>query len=399
MEKRRGRPNIPLAIQCELWARAAGRCQFRGCNELLYKDDLTQKRSNLGIISHIVSFSPNGPRGDSVRSKELEIEISNLMLTCRDHGKLIDDKAREAEFPAELLQAYKREHELRVRLATATAEDAKTHVLLLQVSVDSQDFLISPAEAHRAIWPKYPAEEHPIVIDLSAPKLPAEGEPFFTLMAQSITQAIETALSRRAGMPRIHSLSIFAIAPIPLLIHAGRCIGDIQRVDLYQRHRDTQDWKWKEEGAEAFYEIVKPDSIVEADQPVALVFSISGQVSHELVSHAVSGKPAIYEIRAQPIGRDFLQTRKRLELFSYKVRDILIALQDAHYQRKPIHVFAALPAPMAIEFGRNIKSLNTPFIIYEYENSKCAYVPALRINYNIVSDTVSASLHLQGRMG
>lgn len=380
MEKRRRRPSIPLAIQCELWARAAGRCQFRGCNTLLYKDELTQKRSNLGVISHIVSFSPNGPRGDAVRSKQLETDISNLMLTCRDHGKLIDDKAREAEFPAELLLAYKREHELRVRLATATAEDAKTHVLLLQVSVDSQDFFIDPAEAHRAIWPKYPAEEHPIVIDLSGSRLPAEGEAFFTLMAQSITQSIQAALSRRAGMPRIHSLSVFAIAPIPLLIHTGRCLGDIQQVDLYQRHRDTQDWKWKEdEDAEAFYEIVKPEAAVEPDCPIALVFSISGQISHELVSRAVAGRPAIYEIRARMIGRDFLRTRKRLELFSYEVRNMLVALQDALYQRKPIHVFAALPAPMAIEFGRNIKSLDTPFIIYEYEYSQHAYVPALRL--------------------
>jgi len=381
VEEQRKRPSIALAVQCELWACAAGRCQFRGCNTLLYKDDLTQKRSNLGIISHIVSFSPNGPRGDAVRSRQLETDIGNLMLTCRDHGKLIDDKAREAEYPAELLLAYKREHELRVRLATATTEDAKTHVLLLQVSVDSQDFLIDPDDAHRAIWPKYPAEEHPIVIDLSAPRLPAEGEAFFALMAQSISQAIQAALSRRAGMPRIHSLSLFAIAPIPLLIHTGRCLGDIQHVDLYQPHRDRQDWKWKEdEDAEAFYEIVKPEGALEPDRSVALVFSISGQMSHELVSRAVTGRPIIYEIRARAVGRDFLQTRKRLELFSYEVRNILVALQDAHYQRKPIHVFAALPAPMAIEFGRNIKSLDTPFIIYEYENSQHAYVPALKIN-------------------
>jgi hypothetical protein len=35
---KRGRPSIPLAVQNELWARAAGRCEFRGCNELVYLD-------------------------------------------------------------------------------------------------------------------------------------------------------------------------------------------------------------------------------------------------------------------------------------------------------------------------------------------------------------------------
>jgi CBASS immunity sensor of nucleotide second messenger signals len=62
------------------------------------------------------------------------------------------------------------------------------------------------------------------------------------------------------------------------------------------------------------------------------------------------------------------------------VRNAIVALHDAHYQPRPIQVFAALPAPMAIEFGRNIKSLDTPFIIYEYENSIQAYVPVLKIN-------------------
>ncbi len=38
------------------------------------------------------------------------------MLTCRDHGKIIDDKGREEEYPEELLLEFKREHERRVRI-------------------------------------------------------------------------------------------------------------------------------------------------------------------------------------------------------------------------------------------------------------------------------------------
>lgn len=381
VEERSRRPAIPQSVQCELWARAAGRCEFRGCNELLYKDNLTQERSNLAVISHIVAFSPSGPRGDAIRSKLLEKDIRNLMLTCRKHGKLIDDKAQETVYPEELLLAFKREHELRVRLVTAFAEDAQTHVLILQAPVDGHDIVINPADAHRAIQPKYPADEHPTVIDLSGTRLPAEGEAFFSLMAQSITQQIQELLNRRSRAFQTYSLSVFAIAPIPLLIHAGRCLGGLQRIELYQHHRDTQNWKWKdEEDAQVLYEIVKPKDSVDSDQPIALLFSISGRVSYDLVAQTLGKMPTIYEIRALEIGRGFLKSRKRLELFSYEVQNILVALQDAHYQRKVIHVFAAIPAPLAIEFGRNIKSLDTPFIIYEYENSQHAYVPALRIN-------------------
>lgn len=381
MKNRHKRPTIPPSIQCELWARAAGRCEFRGCNELLYKDSLTQQRSNLATISHIVAFSPSGPRGDAVRSKQLEKDIDNLMLTCRKHGKLIDDKAQEAAYPEEVLLTYKREHELRIRRATANVEDAQTHVLILQAPVDGRDIAISPADAHRAIQPKYPIDEHPIVIDLSGTRLPAEGQAFFSLMAQSITQQIQELLARRSRAFNTHSLSIFAIAPIPLLIHAGHCLGDIQRVDLYQRHRDTQDWIWKEvEDAQAFYEVARSGMLPTREHPIALVFSISGQVSRELITRTLGAEPFFYEIRAREQGRDFLRSRKRLELFSYEVRNAIVALHHAHAQRTPIHVFAALPAPMAIEFGRNIKSLDTPFVIYEYENSTHAYRPALTFN-------------------
>src|SRR5437773_1326859 len=50
-------------VERELWARAAGRCQFNGCNRLLYKSPVTQERVNISEKAHIYSFSPAGPRG------------------------------------------------------------------------------------------------------------------------------------------------------------------------------------------------------------------------------------------------------------------------------------------------------------------------------------------------
>ena len=159
MRKKSVRPTIPENVRYELWARAAGRCEFRGCNKFLCKDDLTQQRSNLGTISHIVAYSPTGPRGNPIRSKQLEKDINNLMLTCRDHGKVIDDKVRETEYTEETLREFKREHEQRIRMLTEAKEDAQTHVLLLQVPIDAQGFTINQTAAFRAVLPKYPAED------------------------------------------------------------------------------------------------------------------------------------------------------------------------------------------------------------------------------------------------
>lgn len=305
------------------------------------------------------------------------------MLTCRKHGKLIDDKSLEKEYPEALLVSFKQDHETRVRRATEITEDAQTHVLIVQASINGRDFHVNPAAAHRAIRPKYPAEDHPLVIDLSGTRLPAEGEAFFRLMAQSISDQLQLILARRAGIARINSLSVFAIAPIPLLIHLGYCLGTLENIDLYQKHYGSQDWTWMDvEDTQEFYTAVIPEGSDEDSNPIALVFSISGWMSIDQVKKAVDNDVRIYEIQANEPSRDFLRSRKRLELFGIELRKILVALRYAHHQRKPIHVFLAIPAPLAIEFGRNIRTLDTPFIIYEYEDSQHAYMPIMRFNAN-----------------
>ena len=45
--------HITDQVQRELWARAAGRCQFSGCNTLLYKSAVTQETVNLAQKAHI----------------------------------------------------------------------------------------------------------------------------------------------------------------------------------------------------------------------------------------------------------------------------------------------------------------------------------------------------------
>ena len=202
-------------------------------------------------------------------------------------------------------------------------------------------------------------------------------------MAQSISDQLQLILARRAGIARINSLSVFAIAPIPLLIHLGYCLGTLENIDLYQKHYGSQDWTWMDvEDTQEFYTAVIPEGSDEDSNPIALVFSISGWMSIDQVKKAVDNDVRIYEIQANEPSRDFLRSRKRLELFGIELRKILVALRYAHHQRKPIHVFLAIPAPLAIEFGRNIRTLDTPFIIYEYEDSQHAYMPIMRFNAN-----------------
>jgi hypothetical protein len=302
-------------------------------------------------------------------------------LTCRKHGKLIDDHDKVGEYPEELLLEFKREHEARIRMLTDIREDAQTHVLLVQAPIDGCDFAIDEKRAFQALLPSYPADEAAELIDLCGTPLPATTEGFFPLMARSLSDQVRALLRRRAGKPRIRTLSVFALAPVPLLVHLGRELGDVHQVDLYQKHRRGEGWTWwrEEEASEAFYEISRPTAL-DAGSPVALVLEISSEIDPERVKNALGEAPLRYSIRAAFPGVDFLVSRKRLEVFAYELRKLLAELRAGHGHDCPVHVFAAVPSPVAIELGRSIKAFDPEFVVYEYEKQNRSYVPALTVN-------------------
>lgn len=58
------RKKLKDAAYARLWVKSAGRCEFRGCNCVLYEDEITTEDCMSAQIAHIVAFSPDGPRGD-----------------------------------------------------------------------------------------------------------------------------------------------------------------------------------------------------------------------------------------------------------------------------------------------------------------------------------------------
>ena len=71
---------IPMNVRRELWFRAAGRCEFKGCNEPLDRHGITMDSCDCSECAHIIADSEEGPRGDTKLSKELAQDIDNIML-------------------------------------------------------------------------------------------------------------------------------------------------------------------------------------------------------------------------------------------------------------------------------------------------------------------------------
>ena len=75
---RKRRPDIPNHTVFELWSKAGGRCEFRGCNKELWQENLTCRKVINSNIAHIVPWSPNdkNKRCDPTRAELLAKDIS-----------------------------------------------------------------------------------------------------------------------------------------------------------------------------------------------------------------------------------------------------------------------------------------------------------------------------------
>src|SRR4051794_31458061 len=118
---------IPDSVKFRLWGKAAGQCQYDECPQRLWVDELTKEEVNTAYIAHIVADKPDGPRGHETLSALLASDISNLMLLCDTHHRLIDH-ADVAGHPVSKLQAMKRQHEARIETVTEPSQK-QSHLL------------------------------------------------------------------------------------------------------------------------------------------------------------------------------------------------------------------------------------------------------------------------------
>jgi hypothetical protein len=131
---------IKREVERELWARAAGRCQFAGCNRLLYKSPVTQEPVNISEKAHIHSFSKDGPRGwgPFITNKEQLNDVPNLMLVCHDCHEKIDKEKDGGRYSAKLLQEWKLKHEKRIAIVSGVDPKKNSHVLLYGANIGEQ---------------------------------------------------------------------------------------------------------------------------------------------------------------------------------------------------------------------------------------------------------------------
>lgn len=362
-----------------LWVRAGGRCEFDGCNEYLFRHHVTLDDVNLAELAHIVAFKPDGPRGsDQGRPGDIHAP-ENLMLLCQRCHKLIDDPDTGKKYTRAALQQYKREHEERIFRLTAAKPERKTTVVEIRAKVGGQIGAIPRSQIFDALAPMYPSDEKGCFIDLTA--FDDDSAEYYQLARRAIEERVAMIYDRGADSAAPQHISVFGLAAMPLLMVLGSSLSNKGPVELYQKHRDTQDWTWKTDGSSACYQLrrLREGSSREF---VALVLSLSAALDMNRLPAAVDEHWSVYEITLEGVAPNplFLNRREDLIAFRRIYQETLALILRDHGAVETISVFPAVPAPVAIVCGFELFPKVSPVLrVFENDVRRGGWVHALDV--------------------
>jgi hypothetical protein len=363
-------------VRLLLSVRAGGICEFDGCRKYLFEHHVTLDAGNFAQMAHIVAFSEKGPRGkDGKRPADIN-NVDNLMLLCPECHKLIDTK--EKEFARATLETFKQDHESHIRYVTSLKPEKKTAILALKAPIAGDTVVVPFEQITPAVAPRYPLARPGTVIDLT--RIEDGGKGFLQAAQDTIDSQIDRFLAPDGEARQAEHVSVFGLGPMPLLVYLGFRLSNKVPCDLYQRHRDTENWTWKTEGVPVKYVF---ERIGEANpERVALMLSLSGTIHPEQLPESVRSESTIYRITLDGRAPDptFLNLRQDLAAFRIAYQQAIGHIAATHPKLDTIELFPAVPAPVAVLCGRELLPKVHPGLrVFDFDKDRNGFTFQLEV--------------------
>lgn len=374
MKTDRGR-NIKPIIEKSLWGISAGRCEFQGCNKYLGEHQITKEHGNFGEKAHIEAVSKGGARFKELMPENELNSSDNIMLLCPICHKLIDE--HPDEYPVKRLQEMKRKHEWRIYQVTAV-DDIQTS-LMMNYFANIKDFspIYDDKLFCRAVVKngKIPAYNNSISLGTENMPLNDGTEMFYRIQEEVLNCSKERII--KPSIRNGENISLFALAPMPLLIKLGTLFSDISNVSVYQCHRTGEKWAWKDSGEKVNYQIETPNTIKENE--VALNLSLSADIENNRIEKCFKNI-SVYKITIPETNRTFVETEKIADGFVQTFRKCIELIKRENPGIRHINIFPAMPNSLAVRLGMDYMPKTDPkLIIYDQIDSEHGFIKTLEI--------------------
>ncbi len=368
--------SVPQKTRYILWGEAGGRCQYDGCNKKLYLDPTTKSKFNQAYIAHIIADVPGGPRGHKELSEKLQADLTNLMLLCDRHHRLVDKEDVNGH-PVSVLRAMKAKHEERIRIACDISEDKQSHIILYGARIGEHGTPLTYNEAANAIIPDFlPASDRPIILSMDSAHQDDEDK-YWEIQSESLVRNFERELSWLKDKVSTPHFSVFGLAPQPLLIQLGALLSEITHMKVYTRLREPQTWKHPEDGDALDFQIVEPED--KSRLPV-LNISVTADIDESRINSVLEDHTSIWKLTVPTPDKDLVRSDATLQNFRKRVREVFERIKKAHGEDETLRVFPAMPNSTAIEFGRVWQpKAELPMIIYDQNRSRDGFIKTVSI--------------------
>lgn len=355
-----------------LWGVSAGICEFSGCTNKLYSHHITKEKVNLSEKAHIYAFSAGGKRPSLLRFSQKINDIDNLMLVCERCHKLIDSE--ETNYSAEQLLDMKKEHEGRIAELVSIKPDLQSEIIIYNANIANGAIKISDYAAKSAIIPEYyPARENPINF---SPELSLfDNETNYWLIME---KHLEQQWIQYEPTIRNKHISLFAVAPQPLLFRLGTLINRNYSVNVRQSQGTINNWKWRCDKQTAKIDTQIIDANDKNAEPI-ITFELTAKLSIDELREEF-GEGTIYRITTSSCSSEIIKSVSDLGAVISEYRNALNTIRENYGQNVKIKVIPIAPVSVSIEAGRQTMKGDPEMTIYDRNYITKKWAPAITLN-------------------
>lgn len=355
-----------------LWGVSAGICEFNGCTNKLYSHHVTKEKVNLSEKAHIYAFSAGGKRASLLRFSPKINDVDNLMLLCDRCHKLID--ADDTNYTAEQLLAMKKEHEEKIASIATIKPDLQSEIVIFNANIADRAIKISNYAAKSAIIPEhYPARENPINLSPDLSVFDNE-ENYWPTMATHL----ERQWLQYEPTIRDKHISLFAVAPQPLLFKLGSLINRNYNVEVRQSQGSIDNWKWRCDKQTAKIETQIVDAEDVSHDPI-ITFELTAKLSIDEL-RKIFGEGTIYRITSESCGSEIIKSWRDLRAVINEYRNNLNAIREKYNTDVKVRIVPIAPVSVSIEAGRQTMKGDPQITIYDRNYISKNWLAALTLN-------------------
>lgn len=199
---------------------------------------------------------------------------------------------------------------------------------------------------------------------------------FYAIQEKYIESGVERV--EKQCIQENENISVFALAPIPLLMKLGEKLSDISNISVFQCHRKEDKWSWDRENRDVVEFIVsEPKS--KNQKRVALNISLSADIVSSRIENVV-GDMSTYKITIANPNRGFVTNKTIIDDYIASFRNCLEKIKKDNPDVKEVLVFPAMPNSLALRTGMDYMPKCDPkLIIYDQVKQSEDFIETIMI--------------------